>query len=191
MPGDQGIIVAPIAQGTGRRSKKADGSRQPLILRPILSPPAVKRACACGGLVARTGRLQGVSLDSHLPAACCRSSVVEHSLGKGEVDSSILSGSTRFTINDVAICPETAGVGCWSPLASCCRARPDCLKHNHAATLPVGARRQIGRKKRCVHCVFLDWLLRGWSHHPLRLTAGVSLGSLRTPSPLGIAPGNK
>src|SRR5579872_4140075 len=27
-------------------------------------------------------------------AACCRSSVVEHSLGKGEVDSSILSGST-------------------------------------------------------------------------------------------------
>jgi hypothetical protein len=32
------------------------------------------------------------------PAApCCRSSVVEHSLGKGEVDSSILSGSTRKT----------------------------------------------------------------------------------------------
>ena len=29
------------------------------------------------------------------PAPCCRSSVVEHSLGKGEVDSSILSGSTR------------------------------------------------------------------------------------------------
>jgi hypothetical protein len=27
-------------------------------------------------------------------ASCCRSSVVEHSLGKGEVDSSILSGST-------------------------------------------------------------------------------------------------
>ena len=25
---------------------------------------------------------------------CCRSSVVEHSLGKGEADSSILSGST-------------------------------------------------------------------------------------------------
>ena len=29
-----------------------------------------------------------------VPHACCRSSVVEHSLGKGEVDSSILSGST-------------------------------------------------------------------------------------------------
>jgi hypothetical protein len=30
----------------------------------------------------------------HKPARRCRSSVVEHSLGKGEVDSSILSGST-------------------------------------------------------------------------------------------------
>ncbi len=28
---------------------------------------------------------------------CCRSSVVEHSLGKGEVESSIPSGSTRFS----------------------------------------------------------------------------------------------
>jgi hypothetical protein len=31
-----------------------------------------------------------------LSGDCCRSSVVEHSLGKGEVDSSILSGSTSF-----------------------------------------------------------------------------------------------
>ncbi len=30
---------------------------------------------------------------------CCRSSVVEHSLGKGEVESSILSGSTIFISN--------------------------------------------------------------------------------------------
>ena len=30
-------------------------------------------------------------------STCCRSSVVEHSLGKGEVDSSILSGSTIQT----------------------------------------------------------------------------------------------
>src|SRR4051794_36134158 len=30
----------------------------------------------------------------NVPPARCRSSVVEHSLGKGEVDSSILSGST-------------------------------------------------------------------------------------------------
>ena len=32
------------------------------------------------------------AIPRHLPR--CRSSVVEHSLGKGEVDSSILSGST-------------------------------------------------------------------------------------------------
>jgi hypothetical protein len=31
------------------------------------------------------------------PPARCRSSVVEHSLGKGEVDSSILSGSTSLS----------------------------------------------------------------------------------------------
>src|ERR1700682_6152353 len=30
--------------------------------------------------------------------ACCRSSVVEHSIGNGEVDSSILSGSTIHSI---------------------------------------------------------------------------------------------
>ena len=34
----------------------------------------------------------------------CRSSVVEHSLGKGEVDSSILSGSTmQDPLKDIAI----------------------------------------------------------------------------------------
>jgi hypothetical protein len=44
------------------------------------------------------------------PAApCCRSSVVEHSLGKGEVDSSILSGSTRK--NSVAEMLHLAGRG--------------------------------------------------------------------------------
>jgi hypothetical protein len=34
-----------------------------------------------------------VAADSY-PSTCCRSSVVEHSIGNGEVDSSILSGST-------------------------------------------------------------------------------------------------
>ena len=39
---------------------------------------------------------QGVTLDAAGVGqpVCCRSSVVEHSLGKGEVESSILSGST-------------------------------------------------------------------------------------------------
>lgn len=36
-----------------------------------------------------------VAADS-CPSTCCRSSVVEHSIGNGEVDSSILSGSTIF-----------------------------------------------------------------------------------------------
>src|SRR5215467_819305 len=44
---------------------------------------------------------------------CCRSSVVEHSLGKGEVDSSILSGSTtkspinpHFLARPLPFCPS-------------------------------------------------------------------------------------
>lgn len=36
-----------------------------------------------------------VAADSY-PSTCCRSSVVEHSIGNGEVDSSILSGSTIY-----------------------------------------------------------------------------------------------
>ena len=36
----------------------------------------------------------------YFPGMCCRSSVVEHSLGKGEVDSSILSGSTRKSLKN-------------------------------------------------------------------------------------------
>ena len=53
-------------------------------------------ACATGALVERIARL-GEPVGPILRfEACCRSSVVEHSLGKGEVDSSILSGSTRY-----------------------------------------------------------------------------------------------
>ena len=61
--------------------------------------PACPRACARGALVARTGRLVGGHL-GRFPRyrACCRSSVVEHSIGNGEVDSSILSGSTIYPI---------------------------------------------------------------------------------------------
>ena len=46
--------------------------------------------------MARTGRLVGSHFrpKCHQYRACCRSSVVEHSIGNGEVDSSILSGST-------------------------------------------------------------------------------------------------
>ena len=44
--------------------------------------------CAC------SYRKTGYRFSGTCAKACCRSSVVEHSLGKGEVDSSILSGST-------------------------------------------------------------------------------------------------
>jgi hypothetical protein len=43
-----------------------------------------------------------VAADSY-PSTCCRSSVVEHSIGNGEVDSSILSGSTIPWINHAQI----------------------------------------------------------------------------------------
>ena len=72
--------------------------------------PARPRACARGALVARTGRLVG-GLLGRFPQyrACCRSSVVEHSIGNGEVDSSILSGST---IHPVEILGRQCGKDC-------------------------------------------------------------------------------
>ena len=59
--------------------------------------PDLPRACARGALMARTGRLRGPVGSIPEYRACCRSSVVEHSIGNGEVDSSILSGSTSFS----------------------------------------------------------------------------------------------
>src|SRR6185437_5302451 len=55
--------------------------------RSVLGLPAASRSCISAA----------VGLGGQSPA-CCRSSVVEHSLGKGEVESSILSGSTSFPI---------------------------------------------------------------------------------------------
>lgn len=52
-----------------------------------------------GGLWQISARLVGPPSGARFfTSTCCRSSVVEHSIGNGEVDSSILSGSTiRFT----------------------------------------------------------------------------------------------
>ncbi len=64
--------------------------------RPILGldtlPPRLHLGRPCGK---NRPRLVA-ALEGRFPRCpvCCRSSVVEHSLGKGEVDSSILSGST-------------------------------------------------------------------------------------------------
>jgi hypothetical protein len=45
-----------------------------------------------------SARLEGPFGPILLIRACCRSSVVEHSIGNGEVDSSILSGSTSLSL---------------------------------------------------------------------------------------------
>jgi hypothetical protein len=58
-------------------------------------PAIPTHACALWGLVARIAAFAAALLrDSRVGRRRCRSSVVEHSLGKGEVLSSILSGST-------------------------------------------------------------------------------------------------
>jgi hypothetical protein len=66
-----------------------------------ISCPRPARAClrvggACGkNRPPEGGRARPIL---YCPGICCRSSVVEHSLGKGEVDSSILSGSTMISL---------------------------------------------------------------------------------------------
>ena len=56
-------------------------------------PPRLRERGPCGKDRPALSRPFGAILVS---GACCRSSVVEHSIGNGEVDSSILSGSTIF-----------------------------------------------------------------------------------------------
>src|SRR5579872_3163702 len=81
----------------GRRRPRDSKSRFAVKFRPA----PVMLTTACLRLTGPYGKdraalLAFFSRFSYLAylAACCRSSVVEHSLGKGEVDSSILSGST-------------------------------------------------------------------------------------------------
>ena len=63
-------------------------------MRRLAGPAA---ACAAVALMARIAAFAAASLLYSHPARRCRSSVVEHSLGKGEVVSSILTGSTRYS----------------------------------------------------------------------------------------------
>jgi hypothetical protein len=60
-------------------------------LRPSDPAACLRQRGPCGKNRPPVGALFGPIL---LVRACCRSSVVEHSIGNGEVDSSILSGST-------------------------------------------------------------------------------------------------
>ena len=56
-------------------------------------------ACAGVPLMARITPLRADFFGFPDSCSCCRSSVVEHSIGNGEVDSSILSGSTTYLNN--------------------------------------------------------------------------------------------
>src|SRR6185295_17501617 len=69
----------------GPRQERCDAGRGPAA------------ACAAVALMARIAAFAAASLLYSHPARRCRSSVVEHSLGKGEVVSSILTGSTRYS----------------------------------------------------------------------------------------------
>jgi hypothetical protein len=90
----------PTSGGAGRFT-----GRTASFWRILMAPP-------CSRVLARGGPLwqepaarhspQGPIL--YFPGMCCRSSVVEHSLGKGEVDSSILSGSTRPSVTQLSEC---------------------------------------------------------------------------------------
>ena len=98
-PPDQDAIDA--SRGNWEPDRPAthpdEGGRRPAALISVVfgRPAGRWRACARGGLVARIGPpVAAFWADSLKSGACCRSSVVEHSIGNGEVDSSILSGST-------------------------------------------------------------------------------------------------
>src|SRR5579883_1855013 len=75
--------------------------RAPLIYLENRGAAAALGQAACGMRFRRAAVVEPPVPLWHIPPALdrafdpgCRSSVVEHSLGKGEVDSSILSGST-------------------------------------------------------------------------------------------------
>jgi hypothetical protein len=72
----------------GETGEKPGPHRVVTILRHLSQHQSLHRAAPCGRFrpPSRPGLLR--------PRSCCRSSVVEHSLGKGEVVSSILPGST-------------------------------------------------------------------------------------------------
>jgi hypothetical protein len=89
---------------TRRRTAHSGGNSALSIIRKAVRPVSgpfggsrrVARACAGGGLVARIGTPCKGRFGRFSIRARCRSSVVEHLIGNEEVDSSILSGSTRI-----------------------------------------------------------------------------------------------
>ncbi len=102
-------------QGNGNRTGvNRPGSASRALFQPDLIPPArLRQRGPCGK---DRPLCRGLRADSVITGACCRSSVVEHSIGNGEVDSSILSGSTSY-LHEIAGIYERAG-GARRPLRS-------------------------------------------------------------------------
>ena len=91
----QAALLAGLlgALGTLVHGGKTKGRRH--AMEALLARPGCALgACAALALVARIASFAAAFLAISQPARRCRSSVVEHSLGKGEVVSSILTGST-------------------------------------------------------------------------------------------------
>jgi hypothetical protein len=100
-------ITLPDGGGYGPKIDEKGGvSRQKERFGPDIAPISrfggASKLAQQGGLWQISARSVGplAAADSH-PSTCCRSSVVEHSIGNGEVDSSILSGSTIYAIGDL------------------------------------------------------------------------------------------
>ena len=78
-----------------RNWRRSQGQKKPKarflpILAALERVPCLRQTVPCGKNRPPVGAFWADSVSR----ACCRSSVVEHSIGNGEVDSSILSGST-------------------------------------------------------------------------------------------------
>src|SRR6202042_3585280 len=85
------------AQSRHRRGGSYTRQYRPAELRPLVFPALARSLALWQGSPRSVEPFSADSLSSvPVPSACCRSSVVEHSIGNGEVDSSILSGSTIF-----------------------------------------------------------------------------------------------
>ena len=118
-----GCLTTLLASRAGRNETRSQACcagqagrwnwREPRRPVQILHNDAVERrlALAPGKSVwQRTPRLVGRSRSRFPQPARCRSSVVEHSIGNGEVDSSILSGSTIFPCDFPSISRDLRGM---------------------------------------------------------------------------------
>jgi hypothetical protein len=127
LPATRGRNRNQMARNCSRKGDRGRPTPISIIFEGLADP---SRACAYGGLVARIGPLcRGPFGPILVSGACCRSSVVEHSIGNGEVDSSILSGSTSLSLatpmsnqHDCRV-SLIVGFGCFSRNGPHCRSQ--------------------------------------------------------------------